>query len=105
MKIVLNSVELQEVVTEALNAQGIDTSNSEFTFDGNGVEIELNAKSKPVKQKHTRKKAEEVESETTVEEFQETEPEETDEVETTSGEFEIQQDEVESDDDSDSLFD
>lgn len=59
MKIVLNSIELQEIVTEALNAQGIDASNATFKFD-EGAEIELNPISKPTKQKRTRKTKQEV---------------------------------------------
>lgn len=60
MKIVLAQDELQAIVTEALNAKGIDTSNAEFTFD-NGAEIELNSThaTKP-KPKKTRTKKQEV---------------------------------------------
>lgn len=60
MKIILSNEELQAIVTEALNAKGIDTSNAEFTFD-NGAEIELNSThaTKP-KPKKTRTKKQEV---------------------------------------------
>ena len=60
MKIVIAHDELQAIVTEALNAKGIDTSNAEFTFD-NGAEIELNSThaTKP-KPKKTRTKKQEV---------------------------------------------
>lgn len=94
MKIVLNFDELQAIVTEALNAKGIDTINAEFVFD-NGAEIELNALSKPVKTKKTRAKKQEQEPEVEVE----TEDEFVDIDTATEEEEEIQ------DDGDDSLFD
>lgn len=112
MKIVLAQDELQAIVTEALNAKGIDTSNAEFTFD-NGAEIELNSThaTKP-KPKKTRTKKQEV-FVGTQDEFDDsnvvinepnTEPEE----EINDFEDEIEEEpteETDSDDDSDSLFD
>lgn len=112
MKIVLAQDELQAIVTEALNAKGIDTSNAEFTFD-NGAEIELNSThaTKP-KPKKTRTKKQEV-FVGTQDEFDDsnvvinepnTEPEE----EINDFEDEIEKEpteETDSDDDSDSLFD
>lgn len=112
MKIVLAQDELQAIVTEALNAKGIDTSNAEFTFD-NGAEIELNSThaTKP-KPKKTRTKKQEV-FVGTQDEFDDsnvvinepnTEPEE----EINDFEDEIEKEpteETNSDDDSDSLFD
>lgn len=112
MKIVLAQDELQAIVTEALNAKGIDTSNAEFTFD-NGAEIELNSThaTKP-KPKKTRTKKQEV-FVGTQDEFDDsnvvinepnTEPEE----EINDFEDELEEEpteETDSDDDSDSLFD
>lgn len=112
MKIILSNEELQAIVTEALNAKGIDTSNAEFTFD-NGAEIELNSThaTKP-KPKKTRTKKQEV-FVGTQDEFDDsnvvinepnTEPEE----EINDFEDEIEKEpteETDSDDDSDSLFD
>lgn len=116
MKIILSNEELQAIVTEALNAKGIDTSNAEFTFD-NGAEIELNSThaTKP-KPKKTRTKKQEVfvgtqdefddsnvvinepniEPEEEINDFED-EPEEELTEEPTE--------ETDSDDDSDSLFD
>lgn len=116
MKIVLAQDELQAIVTEALNAKGIDTSNAEFTFD-KGAEIELNSThaTKP-KPKKTRTKKQEVfvgtqdefddsnvvinepniEPEEEINDFED-EPEEELTEEPTE--------ETDSDDDSDSLFD
>lgn len=117
MKIVLAQDELQAIVTEALNAKGIDTSNAEFTFD-NGAEIELNSThaTKP-KPKKTRTKKQEV-FVGTQDEFDDsnvvinkpnTEPEEEindfeDEL-TEEEPTEEPTEETDSDDDSDSLFD
>lgn len=112
MKIILSNEELQAIVTEALNAKGIDTSNAEFTFD-NGAEIELNSThaTKP-KPKKTRTKKQEV-FVGTQDEFDDsnvvinepnTEPEE----EINDFEDEIEKEpteETKPDDDSDSLFD
>lgn len=112
MKIVLAQDELQAIVTEALNAKGIDTSNAEFTFD-NGAEIELNSThaTKP-KPKKTRTKKQEV-FVGTQDEFDDsnvvinepnTEPEE--EINDFEDEPEEEPtEETDSDDDSDSLFD
>lgn len=116
MKIVLAQDELQAIVTEALNAKGIDTSNAEFTFD-NGAEIELNSThaTKP-KPKKTRTKKQEV-FVGTQDEFDDsnvvinepnTEPEE--EINDFEDEPEEElteepSEETDSDDDSDSLFD
>lgn len=116
MKIILSNEELQAIVTEALNAKGIDTSNAEFTFD-KGAEIELNSThaTKP-KPKKTRTKKQEVfvgtqdefddsnvvinepniEPEEEINDFED-EPEEELTEEPTE--------ETDSDDDSDSLFD
>lgn len=108
MKIILSNEELQAIVTEALNAKGIDTSNAEFTFD-NGAEIELNSThaTKP-KPKKTRTKKQEV-FVGTQDEFDgsnvvinepNTEPEEE------INDFEDEPtEETKPDDDSDSLFD
>lgn len=112
MKIVLAQDELQAIVTEALNAKGIDTSNAEFTFN-NGAEIELNSThaTKP-KPKKTRTKKQEV-FVGTQDEFDDsnvvinepnTEPEE--EINDFEDELgEEPTEETDSDDDSDSLFD
>lgn len=112
MKIILSNEELQAIVTEALNAKGIDTSNAEFTFD-NGAEIELNSThaTKP-KPKKTRTKKQEV-FVGTQDEFDDSnvvinepniEPEE--EINDLEDEPEEEPtEETDSDDDSDSLFD
>lgn len=112
MKIILSNEELQAIVTEALNAKGIDTSNAEFTFD-NGAEIELNSThaTKP-KPKKTRTKKQEV-FVGTQDEFDDsnvvinepnTEPEE--EINDFEDEPEKEPtEETDLDDDSDSLFD
>lgn len=116
MKIVLAQDELQAIVTEALNAKGIDTSNAEFTFD-NGVQIELNSThaTKP-KPKKTRTKKQEV-FVGTQDEFDDsnvvinepnTEPEEEINDFEDEPEEELTEEpteETDSDDDSDSLFD
>lgn len=112
MKIVLAQDELQAIVTEALNAKGIDTSNAEFTFD-NGAEIELNSThaTKP-KPKKTRTKKQEV-FVGTQDEFDDSnvvinEPNIEPEEEINDFEDEIGKEpteETDSDDDSDSLFD
>lgn len=112
MKIVLAQDELQAIVTEALNAKGIDTSNAEFTFD-NGAEIELNSThtTKP-KSKKTRTKKQEV-FVGTQDEFDDSnvvinEPNIEPEEEINDFEDEIGKEpteETDSDDDSDSLFD
>lgn len=112
MKIVLAQDELQAIVTEALNAKGIDTSNAEFTFD-NGAEIELNSThaTKP-KPKKTRTKKQEV-FVGTQDEFDDSnvvinEPNTESEEEINDFEDEIEEEpteETDSDDDSDSLFD
>lgn len=116
MKIVLAQDELQAIVTEALNAKGIDTSNAEFTFD-NGAEIELNSThaTKP-KPKKTRTKKQEV-FVGTQDEFDgsnvvinepNTEPEEEINDFEDEPEEELTEEpteETDSDDDSDSLFD
>lgn len=112
MKIVLAQDELQVIVTEALNAKGIDTSNAEFTFD-NGAEIELNSThaTKP-KPKKTRTKKQEV-FVGTQDEFDDSnvvinEPNIEPEEEINDFEDEIEKEpteETDSDDDSDSLFD
>lgn len=116
MKIILSNEELQAIVTEALNAKGIDTSNAEFTFD-NGAEIELNSThaTKP-KPKKTRTKKQEV-FVGTQDEFDgsnvvinepNTEPEEeiNDFEDEPEGELtEEPTEETKPDDDSDSLFD
>lgn len=112
MKIVLAQDELQAIVTEALNAKGIDTSNAEFTFD-NGAEIELNSThaTKP-KPKKTRTKKQEV-FVGTQDEFDDSnvvinEPNIEPEEEINDFEDEIEKEpteETDSDDDSDSLFD
>lgn len=112
MKIILSNEELQAIVTEVLNAKGINTSNAEFTFD-NGAEIELNSThaTKP-KPKKTRTKKQEV-FVGTQDEFDDsnvvinepnTEPEE--EINDFEDELgEEPTEETDSDDDSDSLFD
>lgn len=112
MKIILSNEELQAIVTEALNAKGIDTSNAEFTFD-NGAEIELNSThaTKP-KPKKTRTKKQEVfvgtqdefdDSNAVINESN-TEPEE--EINDFEDELEKEPtEETDLDDDSDSLFD
>lgn len=112
MKIVLAQDELQAIVTEALNAKGIDTSNAEFTFD-NGAEIELNSThaTKP-KPKKTRTKKQEV-FVGTQDEFDDSnvvinEPNIEPEEEINDFEDEPEEEpteETDSDDDSDSLFD
>lgn len=112
MKIILSNEELQAIVTEALNAKGIDTSNAEFTFD-NGAEIELNSThaTKP-KPKKTRTKKQEV-FVGTQDEFDDSnvvinEPNIEPEEEINDFEDEIEKEpteETDSDDDSDSLFD
>lgn len=105
MKIVLTQDELQAIVTEALANQGIDTSNATFEFD-NGAEIELNATSKPTKQKRTRKAKQEVEQAETSDDdipFNEESEEETNDFED-EPEEELTE-ETDSGDDSDSLFD
>lgn len=112
MKIVLAQDELQAIVTEALNAKGIDTSNAEFTFD-NGAEIELNSThaTKP-KPKKTRTKKQEV-FVGTQDEFDDSnvvinEPNIEPEEEINDFEDEIEKEpteETDLDDDSDSLFD
>ncbi|OBX49486.1 hypothetical protein [Moraxella nonliquefaciens] len=112
MKIILSNEELQAIVTEALNAKGIDTSNAEFTFD-NGAEIELNSThaTKP-KPKKTRTKKQEV-FVGTQDEFDDSnvvinEPNIEPEEEINDFEDELGEEpteETDSDDDSDSLFD
>lgn len=112
MKIILSNEELQAIVTEALNAKGIDTSNAEFTFD-NGAEIELNSThaTKP-KPKKTRTKKQEV-FVGTQDEFDDSnvvinEPNIEPEEEINDFEDEPEKEpteETDSDDDSDSLFD
>lgn len=112
MKIILSNEELQAIVTEALNAKGIDTSNAEFTFD-KGAEIELNSThaTKP-KPKKTRTKKQEV-FVGTQDEFDDSnvvinEPNIEPEEEINDFEDEIEKEpteETDSDDDSDSLFD
>lgn len=116
MKIILSNEELQAIVTEALNAKGIDTSNAEFTFD-NGAEIELNSThaTKP-KPKKTRTKKQEV-FVGTQDEFDDSnvvinEPNIEPEEEINDFEDEPEEEpteepseETDSDDDSDSLFD
>lgn len=112
MKIVLAQDELQAIVTEVLNAKGINTSNAEFTFD-NGAEIELNSThtTKP-KPKKTRTKKQEV-FVGTQDEFDDSnvvinEPNIEPEEEINDFEDEIGKEpteETDSDDDSDSLFD
>lgn len=102
MKIVLNFDELQAIVTEALNAKGIDTANAEFVFD-NGAEIELNALSKPVKTKKTRAKKQEQEPEVEVETDDEFVDTDTD-IDTATDTEEEEEEEIQDDGD-DSLFD
>lgn len=112
MKIILSNEELQAIVTEALNAKGINTSSAEFTFD-NGAEIELNSThaTKP-KPKKTRTKKQEV-FVGTQDEFDDSnvvinEPNIEPEEEINDFEDEIEKEpteETDSDDDSDSLFD
>lgn len=112
MKIVLAQDELQAIVTEVLNAKGINTSNAEFTFD-NGAEIELNSThaTKP-KPKKTRTKKQEV-FVGTQDEFDDSnvvinEPNIEPEEEINDFEDELGEEpteETDSDDDSDSLFD
>lgn len=116
MKIILSNEELQAIVTEVLNAKGIDTSNAEFTFD-NGAEIELNSThaTKP-KPKKTRTKKQEVfvgtqdefdDSNVVINELNTEPEEEINDFEDEPGEelTEEPTEETDSDDDSDSLFD
>lgn len=104
MKIVLNFDELQAIVTEALNAKGIDTANAEFVFD-NGAEIEFNALSKPVKTKKTRAKKQEQEPEVEAEVETDDEFVDTDtDIDTVTDTEEEEEEEIQDDAD-DSLFD